>query len=314
MRSGWVWTCACVALLAAPEAAPSDTALVARLAGDFMDIPAGDFRMGDAVGDGDPDEKPLHDVRIEALRVARTEVTRGQFAAFVRATGYRTDAERDAGGVRGCFTMELSSGKWDNHAGHSWRDPGVAQSDSHPVVCVSWNDAQAYIRWLNGETGRTFRLLSEAEWEYVARAGSEARYPWGMDVNLGCRHANAMDRSPWPDGSGRSWPDQMECDDEFFHPAPVGSFQPNDWGLHDLLGNVWEWTEDCYHDSYDGASGDGSSWTSLGCDRRILRGGSWADTPRNLRVSNRFRGAVTLRNDNLGFRLAQDLRIPQSDR
>lgn len=317
MRSGWMLALANVAVLAAfTRVLPADdaraassnvpgTALVAQLAGDFIDIPSGDFRMGDVSGGGTADEQPVHGVHIEALRVGRTEVTRGQFANFVRATGYRTDAERGAGGEQGCSAIKvLSSREWESRANYGWRDPGAPQADSHPVVCISWNDAHAYIRWLNGQTGKTFRLLSEAEWEYAARAGTVSKYPWGMDVNRGCRHANGADTSPWPGRAG--WADKMDCNDGFYYTAPVGSFQANPWGLHDMTGNVWEWTEDCYHDSYDGAPRDGSSRTAEGCANRVLRGGSWGDTPSYLRVSNRYFGAATMRNDNLGFRLAQD--------
>lgn len=174
------------------------------------------------------------------------------------------------------------------------------QTDLHPVVCISWNDVQAYIRWLNGQTGKTFRLLSEAEWEYAARAGSVARYPWGPDAT--CRYANGADESPWPhDSAGRVG--KMKCNDGFSYTSPVGSYPPNDWGLHDMIGNVWEWTADCYRDSYNGTRVE----ISADCGRPLIRGGSWYDIPESLRVSNRYWIATVMaRASFLGFRLAQD--------
>ena len=282
--------------------ASTDAALSEQV-GRMVEIAAGDYRMGDAIGDGQPDEKPVHSVHIRAFRIAGTTVTRAQFAAFVRDTGYRTDAERDAGGAQGCYTLDLSGGKWAYRAGYSWRDPGFVQADTHPIVCVSFDDAQAYIEWLNRKTQRHFRLPSEAEWEYAARAGSVAKYPWGMDADQGCRYANGADQTPWPDAG--SFSKKMECKDGYFYTAPVASFQANDFGLFDMIGNVWQWTADCYHVTYEGAPGDGSAWTSGDCSRRVLRGGSWYDNPANLRVSYR-RNDTTNRNDNIGFRLAQD--------
>jgi formylglycine-generating enzyme required for sulfatase activity len=293
------------------EKAPPVSAESARggdeaLTGPMVEIRGGIYRMGDAVRDGDPDEQPVHDVTIKRLRLGRTEVTRGQFRRFLTATGYRTDAERDEGGKPGCVVYDTASGKAEYRAGFSWRDLGFEQTDEHPAACVSWNDAQAFIAWLNKETRHHFRLPTEAEWEYAARSGNPAKYPWGMDVNQGCRYANGADQTPWPDGSNRSWSKKMECNDHYFYTAPVGSYLPNEFGLHDMIGNVWEWTEDCYHETYASAPTDGSAWTSGDCSLRVVRGGSWDNSPARLRVSYRGRDAPADREDDVGFRLAQD--------
>jgi formylglycine-generating enzyme required for sulfatase activity len=222
------------------RSAKSDAAAIDSLSGPMARIGAGELHMGDSIGEGEPDEKPTHVVRIKAFQIGRFEVTRAQFRRFANQTGYRTDAEHDLN-ASGCRTLDPGTGRWSYRTGVSWRSPGFEQTDEHPVVCVSWNDAQAYIHWLNSETGKHFRLASEAEWEYAARAGSAARYPWGMESNVACRFANGADQTNWP-GLKMKWKAPLPCRDGFFNTAPVGSYQPNDWGLSDLIGNVSEWT------------------------------------------------------------------------
>ena len=209
--------------------------------------------------------------------------------------------------MRACATFDLATGEWGYRAGFSWRDPGFEQTDDHPVLCVTWNDAQAYLKWLTEQTGRHYRLPTEAEYEYVARAGSPAKYPWGADPNQGCRYANVPDQTPWPDGSHRQWIYKLECNDHYFFTAPVGSYQANAFGLYDMIGNAWSWTADCYHDSYAGAPTDGSAWMAGDCLRRVIRGSAWGGNPAYLRVSARYRLVPTERGDHIGFRLAQDL-------
>ncbi len=155
-------------------------------------------------------------------------------------------------------------------SGYRPDDLGWGRGD-RPVVHVSWQDAKTYVRWLSRKTGKTYRLLSEAEWEYAARASSRTMFPWGNSMGSG--YANC-------DGCGSVWDDDMT--------APVGSFAPNAFGLHDMHGNVYEWVEDCWHSNYVGAPSDGSAWTSGGvCQIRILRGGSYDDTPTLVRSANR---------------------------
>ena len=261
------------------------------LVGEMVSIPGGMFRMGDMSGDGYDDEKPVHSVTVPSFRMGKYEVTVGQFRRFVEATGYRTDAERNADGNTGCNVK--GSGFWQSRwqwvPDHSWRTPGYSIEENHPVVCVSWNDAEAFVEWLAAQTGESFRLPTEAEWEYAARAGSTTKYSWGNSI--GSNRANC-------DGCGSRWDDDRT--------APVGSFSANAWGLHDMHGNVWEWVQDCWNYSYAGAPTDGSAWTSGNCDERVIRGGSWWYGPSALRSAFRFGYSRSYRGNAIGFRLAQD--------
>ena len=177
---------------------------------------------------------------------------------------------------------------------------------SRPVIHVSWDDAKAYAEWLSKKTGESYRLPSEAEWEYAARAGSTTKYHWGNDI--GRNKANCSGRSRKPGSRcGSQW--------DALSTAPVGSFQPNRFGLFDMHGNVVEWVEDCYQpstkpqtlESYQGAPTNGSAWTSGSCDYRVLRGGSWLNRPGDLRSADRNWDRPHNRDTGLGFRLAQDL-------
>ena len=226
-------------------------------------IPAGNFRMGCLSYDDDcyDDEKPVHDVRIpQPFALSKFEVTRGDFSRFVEATGYSTG--------NSCRTYE--GGSWEVRSGRSWRSPAFQQTDAHPVVCVNWQDAKAYIAWLSRETGEVYRLASESEWEYAARAGSVTKYAFGNDESRLCRHGNHADAST--SFSNR----HTGCSDGVGErTAVVGSYEINAFGLHDMHGNVWEWVEDCWNDSYYGAPTQGEAWTSGDCAQRVLRGGSW---------------------------------------
>ncbi len=261
--------------------------LVRQLVGEMVSIPGGTFRMGDLSGEGDDDEKPVRSVTLPAFRLGRYEVTVDQFLRFVDASGYRTDAERNAGGAEGCAIRD--SDEWVWSPGSSWYNPGYDIVYDQPVVCVSWNDARAFIDWLNDKTGGNYRLPSEAEWEYAARAGSTTDYSWGDDI--GNDRANC-------DGCGSQWDNDRT--------APVGSFPVNPWGLHDMHGNVWEWVQDCWNDTYERGPADGSVWMGGDCSRRVVRGGSWYNYPWNLRSANRYGDDRTYRYSNIGFRLAQD--------
>ena len=264
-------------------------AIVNELVGEMVSIPAGSFRMGNLMAQGWVDEKPVRTVTVPAFKLGRHEVTVGQFRAFAVATGYLTDAERNAVGAEGCVVGSGRHGEVIWGPDSSWRNPGYAVADDQPVVCVSWRDAQAFVDWLNDKTGGNFRLPSEAEWEYAARAGTRTKYSWGDDI--GDNRANC-------DGCGSQWDDDRT--------APVGSFPANPWGLHDMHGNVWEWVQDCWHDGYEGAPTDGSAWKSGDCGGRVVRGGSWLSNPWGLRSATRSWDDRSGRGDSLGFRLAQD--------
>ena len=189
----------------------------------------------------------------------------------------------------------------------SWRTPGFNQADGHPVVCVSWEDAKAYVKWLSRETGERYRLLSESEWEYVARAGTGTSWYWGDGESGQCTHANGADRALKRRYGDWKWT-VASCDDGRIHTAPVGSYAANGFGLHDVLGNAWEWVEDCWHESYAGAPKDGRAWTGGGdCGRRVLRGGSWGFEPWFLRSAYRSRYSAGIRYSLAGFRVARTL-------
>ena len=228
-------------------------------------VPSGDFMMGSPRSDGDwqDDEEPQHRVTIgSTFAVGVYEVTFAEWDACVSRGG--------CGGYR----------PYDEGWGRSRR----------PVVNVSWNDAQSYVAWLSRETGESYRLLSESEWEYVARAGTKTRYWWGDDI--GRNRASC-------ESCGSGWDEEST--------APKGSFAANGFGLHDVHGNVWEWVQDCRNESYDGAPDDGSSWDNGDCSERVLRGGSWDDHPVDLRAAARYADVTGNRDDYAGFRVARTL-------
>ena len=275
-------------------------AFVVELAGEMVDIPGGTFQMGDLSGDGDDDEKPVHSVTVPAFSMGKYEVTVGQFQRFVEATEYHTDAERNADGNEGCYAYTAGEG-WSWTWGRSWRRPGYSVGDDQPVACVSWNDAQAFIAWLTQQTGESYRLPTEGEWEYAARAGSTTKYHFGDRELQLCHFANHGDTST--DFSDRN----KSCSDGVgYRTTMVGRYQPNSFGLYDMHGNLWELVQDCYNESYAEAPINGSAWTSGNCDLRVIRGGSWGSSPGALRSANRGRSRLTDRNTTRGFRLAQD--------
>jgi formylglycine-generating enzyme required for sulfatase activity len=266
-------------------------------------VPAGSFTMGSPLNEAgrDADEGPQHVVTLaQPFAVAKFEVTVRQFAAFATETGH------DAG--PSCWTFE--DGKGEERADRSWRNPGFVQDGSHPAACLNWHDAAAYASWLAGKTGKPYRLLTEAEWEYSARApttsGAATRYSFGDDDDALCRNGNGPDHAARRIKGAGDWA-AFACDDGFAYTAPVGSFPPNAFGLHDVHGNVWEWTQDCYHASYDGAPANGAAWLSGDCSRHVLRGGSWTFAPTDLRVANRSGDVSDDRGTNYGMRVARTL-------
>ena len=249
-------------LAAAREVEQERQRRIAReVVGEMVSIPAGRFRMGDLSGEEWDSEKPVHSVTVPAFSMGRYEVTFAQWDACVANGGCGGYTPDDAGWGRG----------------------------NRPVINVSWDDIQGFIKWLNGGTGGKYRLPSESEWEYAARAGSTTKYSWGNSI--GSNRANC-------DGCGSRWDNQQT--------APVGSFSANAWGLHDMHGNVYEWVQDCWNDSYAGAPSDGSAWTSGDCSRRVIRGGSWNYNPWFLRSAFRSGSPRSNRSGYLGFRLVQD--------
>lgn len=266
---------------------------------EMVAIPAGSFEMGSPsyeVGRQDC-EGPVHRVHVPAFSLAKTHITRGQFAAFVNDTDY------DAGNK--CSTFE--GGKWEMRSGRNWRDPGFKQEDSHPVVCVNWEDAKAYAAWLSRKTGKSYRLPSEAEWEYAARAGTTTARYWGDSPNEACSYANVLDNQALTQFGGAA-AGAHNCSDGYVYTAPVASFKPNAFGLYDMIGNAWEWVEDCWNQlnkSYAGAPIDGSAWTTGPCQARVLRGGSYNVVPPQSRAAFRGANLPDFRGFHAGFRLAR---------
>jgi formylglycine-generating enzyme required for sulfatase activity len=256
---------------------------------EMMVIPPGEFMMGtsneeaareDLSSNWAAQERPRHKVTVgSAFALGKYPVTRGEYARFAQATGH------NGAGCNGWTgsTFELDGGK-------SWRNPGFAQSEQDPVVCVNWDDAKAYLAWLSQTTGKAYRLPSEAEWEYAARAGTATAYWWGDEIGRNRADCN---------GCGSQWDGKRT--------APVGSFQANPFGLHDILGNAWQWVEDCWVGNYAGAPSDAGIIPASGdCGRHVQRGGSWTIDPRNVRAGNRLWNLAGFRSNLNGFRAARN--------
>jgi formylglycine-generating enzyme required for sulfatase activity len=253
------------------------------LAPEMMVVPAGTFLMGSPDGSGGDngeqeeegrfaDEGPRQRITFDRpFAIGRFAVTVAEFRAFAAAKKSRGKAGRQR----------------------------AKQDDMHPVTEVSWEDAVAYCTWLNVRLGlppKTYRLPSEAEWEYCARAGTDGPFWWEGPISTDkANYDGNFTYANSPKGEYRQ------------RTLPVDSFEPNPWGLYQVHGNVWEWTQDCYHDSYAGAPSDGSAWTTGDCSRRVVRGGSWGDSPQDLRSAVRGGGPAVNRNDDLGFRVARTL-------
>jgi formylglycine-generating enzyme required for sulfatase activity len=270
-------------------------------------LPGGTFTMGSSAAEqalanaGGLDKKitdresPQHSVSIKSFAAGKYAVTKGEFAAFAKATSYQTEAEKGDG----CDGWTGS--EWKKDKAFNWRNVGFKQAEGHPVVCVSWNDAQAYTRWISLSSGKPYRLLSEAEREYAARSGSQTAFWWGKSISTA--QANY-------DGTATSYNGSAKGDWRKATVA-VNSFKANPFGLYNVHGNVWEWVEDCFHDNYSGAPSDGSAWTtSCSGDYRVLRGGSWDIIPAYLRSAFRYWYTPDFRDYDSGFRLARTLLTP----
>jgi formylglycine-generating enzyme required for sulfatase activity len=256
-------------------------------------LPTGRFKQGATRAENaSPFEMPIHWVVIaRPLSMSANPVTVDEFRQFIAATG------RD---VQGC---DIYDGEWKNRPDSSWKSPGFSQSGTHPVTCVSWNDAQAYARWLSTATGHQYRLPSASEWEYAARSGGEAVQPWNSNASAACADANVADAS-----AAQRYPGWtvFACNDGYVYTSPVGSFKANAFGLNDMLGNVFQWTEDCWYPDYAGAPIDGSARSGSDCSERELRGGSWFSTPAYVRANYRNHFAADYRTSSAGFRLVRE--------
>jgi formylglycine-generating enzyme required for sulfatase activity len=263
---------------------PKDTFRECADCPEMVVVPAGAFTMGSPGNEEDrnSNEGPQHVVMIRKLfAVGEFHVTVDQYKAFVLDTGYEKS--------RKCH----------------WSSPGFVQNWLRPVVCVRWEDAAAYVAWLAKKTGKPYRLLSEAEWEYAARGrtspGAYPRFWFGDDEKDLCRYGNGADQT----GATPPGLPIAPCKDGYTYTSPAGHYAPNAFGLYDMFGNAWQWTADCWHTDYSGAPADGSAWTSGDCSGRVARGGSWFSIPGNLRAALRLR--LTDEDNDIGFRLARTL-------
>ena len=241
-------------------------------------------------------EQPVTIVKRFAVGVH--EVTRGEYAKFILESRHRHTSR--------CFSpLALTWGFYD---GRDWKNPGFAQDDRHPAVCISWKDAQAYVEWLSSRTGLPYRLPTQVEWEYVARAGTDSTWSWGEDAVAQCRHANGGDAafaSYYEDASQVDTKGFAECRDGYVFTAPVGSFQPNAFGLYDTIGNALEWTVDCKKEDYL-PTDTVDVRRSKKCDQHVSRGGAFLHDPDELATRTRFSGGGGWHFSSVGFRVVRD--------
>jgi formylglycine-generating enzyme required for sulfatase activity len=277
-------------------------------------VPAGQFTMGSP--DAEPGrldiEGPQRPVQIKSnFAVGRYAITRDQFETFVKATGRLYDD--------GCYTE--SAGKWLLRPDLSFRAPGFPQDGRHPVVCVTWDDANAYTKWVSAKTGKTYRLLTEAEREYVTRAGTSSAYWWGGSVRPDLAHYDKVPQRPAVEQNGANKAklasdastvskvsaSPTDTSGPIKGTVPVHLFQPNPWGLFQVHGNVAEWVADCWNRSYMGAPLDSATVTTGDCERHVLRGGGWSYWASDIRSAYRESAHKENRYVHVGFRVARDL-------
>lgn len=283
---------------------PEHGVITCETCSEMVEIPGGSFMMGATETEYRGatsyltlyvDETPRHEEKIERFFLAIHDVTREQFARFAEETKFTG---------RGCQVFNGKSSRLDANA--DWASPGFKQGDKDPVVCVSWNDAQRYIDWLNSKAVSgdklTYRLPTESEWEYAARAGTVTAAYWGSATQ--CKFANARDVS-----MARSLPNSphVDCDDGYINTSPVGFYLPNPWGLYDMLGNVSQWTRDCSRLGYSSPSSSPLA-TKVDCSMKAARGASWATIPFGVRAAARQAYKNDTRSNTLGFRLAADIK------
>lgn len=273
----------------------------------LVQIPAGKFLMGSAETEKERDSgETQHEVTIsKPFYIGKTHVTVEQFAVFAEDSGYKTDAEKEGRS----YALVINEGKFDVKEidGCSWRKPSIEQKGDHPVVQVSWNDAQAFCAWLSKRSGKTVGLPTEAQWEYACRTGTQTIYPWGDDPKDGKGWINAVDQSyrkKLPnDPVHQSF---FDWDDGFVFTSPVATFKANAFGLFDMNGNALQWCQDYYRDFDKGAAVDPVGPAKVITDFRVVRGGCWHLGPEDCRSAFRLPYAPIQRNDNCGFRVVAE--------
>ncbi len=284
----------------------NDQLLIGAAGPTLVVMPNAPFTMGN--DSGPAHQRPAHQVEFaQAFAIGKTEVTVGQFKQFIESSGYVTTAETNHVGQ----VYDTQSGRIKNKHGINWRHDymGKRAEDSLPVIHVSFDDAKAYTRWLAQQTGQPYRLPSESEYELALGMGNETIYPWGNDEPIqvmgnfsGAKDRLKRSRVRWREGFS-------DYQDGHWGPAPVGSFPPNLYQVHDISGNVMEWVDDCWHDSYRRAPANGSSWVNPGCQNRVIRGGHWASTQSDYQIHHRIKAETDYHDPRLGFRVAKSITV-----
>lgn len=283
---------------------------------EMMPLPAGSFTMGTPIEtelrSGMPKPQtgkavPLHKVSFaRGFAMGIYPVTVAQFRTFVEESGYRTSDS--------CVSQHMSDGHfiYEDTLGVTWRNPSFPQTDDHPVVCVSGEDAEAYAAWLSKKTGHDYKVPNEAQYEYALRAGTRTMYFWGDDRPLkddpACEYSNQpdLDQADAMAGAPSGPKYRFQCRDGYAFTSPVTAYKPNPWGLHDMQGNIWEWTSDCWNDNYEGAPSDGSTWRTGDCDGRSSRGGSYGNASFSTYAGVRAPRHVGFVGHSWGFRVVRN--------
>jgi formylglycine-generating enzyme required for sulfatase activity len=273
---------------------------------EMVALPGGSYSMGATVEEFSEgkgyrsmyfNESPQHQVIVKPFAIAKFSVTKHQFSIFARETGFIG---------KGCKIYNGHDWVVDSDA--DWKNPGFKQTEQDPVVCVSWDDAQKFIAWFNSKKSdsdsKTYRLPTEEEWEYAARAGTTTPVYWGNDRAQQCIYENARDLSK--KNAGLDGP-HVNCDVGYTRTSPVGSFQPNPWGLFDMLGDVYQWVADCSHIGYRDPIPAPPALGASDCRMKVVRGASWASVPFAVRAADRLAFKTGVRDSTVGFRLAADL-------
>ncbi len=310
-----------LAVATAAEPKPAETKEITNSIGMKLTlVPSGEFMMGSKesaeetaaffnktygmdslTADDFKDEHPQHRVRItRPFYLGTYHVTRGQFRQFVQDSGYKTQAEK----LPGVGRWNPEKKEAESRTDYSWRNVGFEQTDEHPVVALSWNDATAFCQWLSRKEAKDYRLPTEAEWEYACRAGTKTRYWRGDDPETLAKVGNIADAAfneKFPDSK---W--KMKASDGYVFTAPVGSFQPNPFGLYDTHGNAWEWCSDWYGEDYYGKSPTIDPRGPETGVHRVLRGGSFIDVPFHSRSCSRIKNGPVVQTNYTGFRVARN--------
>ena len=285
----------------------SDRLARGRYGPELIVIPSGRFVLGASGNDrkAPAAEKPAHPVAFQrSFAMTRTEITVDEFAEFIRSSGYKTQADHSGSSE----IFDLASGRLHSAPGVNWRHDhmGKPARGDYPVVHVAYADAEAYAVWLGRRSGHRYRLPSEAEWEYVLRAGTETVYPWGEKPKQLAKGNLTGSGDLFP--NGRNWRNAIKgYSDGYWALAPVRRYSSEAWGTFDMLGNVSEWVADCWHENYRRAPANGEAWVNAGCSHHVVRGSAWLSSLDQSRASFRMRMAADRTNPRLGFRLVREL-------